>query len=79
MNLQPVWALPQRPPESTPVKPSASTRRVRLNQPPHYGRIGQFNVISADHSPESVAKKAAHQAVVSAQLSALRRGRRAFD
>ncbi|WEE79435.1 hypothetical protein LZ683_08780 [Comamonas testosteroni] len=50
-----------------------------MNQPPHYGRIGQFNVISADHSPESVAKKAAHQAVVSAQLSALRRGRRAFD
>lgn len=78
MNLQSVWALPHRPQaESAPAKPSS--RRVRLNQPPHYGRIGQFNVISADHSPAAEAKKAAHQAVVSAQLSALRRGRRAFD
>lgn len=58
---------------------TASNQRIRLTQPPHYGRIGTRNIQAADHSPEAEAMKAANRAVTGAQMAAVRRGRRTFD
>lgn len=70
-----VWDL-SRKTGDTPKQSPFEPRRVKLNQPPHYGRITLQNVAKADMPSQEVAALQARTILRASQFTALHRSRR---
>lgn len=73
---QSVWEISRK--EANTAKPSA-VGRVKLNQPPHYGRMSMQSQSRADLPADELAAQKARSILKCSQLSALQRGRRVVE
>ncbi|WP_043004890.1 hypothetical protein [Comamonas testosteroni] len=73
---QSVWEISRK--EANTAKPPAAVR-IKLNQPPHYGRMSMQSPSRADLPSHELAAQKASSILKCSQLSALQRGRRVVE